>query len=132
MTALFSVRVKHKLSSEGFRRRITLAWANLRLRHVMLMSRTSYDEKLRQRRFVVDLHDNIDGVLDEVLRSVVWVDDHYEQVDGIEMHRHAFNVGRIVEPEICMSKLHVLPLVRRQDGSHELRFLIVMGHQISE
>ncbi|KAJ4345905.1 uncharacterized protein N0V89_012041 [Didymosphaeria variabile] len=132
MTALFSVRINHRLSKEAFRRRIALAWANLRLRHVMLMSRTLFNDSQRHRKFIVDLHGSIEEVLQDVLRSVVWVDDHYEKVDGNEMHRHAFNVGRIVEPEKCMSKIHVLPLVKRPDGSSEVRFLIVMGHQISD
>ncbi|KAL1604071.1 hypothetical protein SLS60_005663 [Paraconiothyrium brasiliense] len=121
-----------RLSKEAFRRRIALAWANLRLRHVMLMSRTVFNEAERQRKFVVDLHGSIEEVLQDVMRNVVWVEDYYAKVDGTEMHRHAFNVGRIVEPEACMSKLHVLPSVKRPDGSSEVRFLIVMGHQISD
>ncbi|KAF2442035.1 hypothetical protein P171DRAFT_416911 [Karstenula rhodostoma CBS 690.94] len=132
LTALFSVRVKHRLDKEAFRRRIALAWANLRLRHVMLMSRTLFDAESRQRRFVVDLLESIEEVLDDVLRSIVWVEDYYEKVDEIEMHRHAFNVGRIVDPGKCLSKVHVLPLVERPDGSSELRFLVVMAHQISD
>ncbi|KAL5411714.1 hypothetical protein PMIN04_010141 [Paraphaeosphaeria minitans] len=49
-----------------------------------------------------------------------------------KMHRHAFNVGRIVDPEKCLSKIHVLPLVEGPDGRFELRFMIVMAHQISD
>ncbi|KAJ4288204.1 hypothetical protein N0V90_012221 [Kalmusia sp. IMI 367209] len=98
----------------------------------MLMSRTLYDEKIGQRKFVVDLHSSEEDVLEDVMKSVVWVEDFYGQVDGKEMHRHAFNVGRIVDPEICLSKLYVLPLINLPDGSYELRFLIVMAHQISD
>lgn len=132
MTSLFTMRVKHRLSKEVFRRRIVLAWANLRLRHVMLMGRTSYEEASRKRKFVIDLHDSRESVIDDVLRSIVWVEDHFEEIDGIEIYHHALNVGRIVEPEGCLSKLHVLPLVKMADGTHELRFLVVMAHQISD
>lgn len=132
ITALFSVRIKHRLDKAAFRRRITLAWANLRLRHVMLMSRTRLDEAKSQRRVVVDVQKSLEEVLEDVSQSTVWIEDHYEEVDALEMHRHALNVGRIVDPEKCLSKIHILPLVERADGGFELSFLTVIAHQISD
>lgn len=53
-------------------------------------------------------------------------------VDEKELYHHAYNVGRIVDPQTCMSKLHILPLTELEDRITEIRFLIVMGHQISD
>ena len=132
MTALLTVSINHGLSREAYRQRIALAWANLRLRHTMLMSRTQYDEQARQRKFIVDIHEGHKEVIDAVLQNIIWVEDYYEEADGADMHRHALNSGRIIDPDKCLSRLHVLPLSKISEGKYELRFLIVMAHQISD
>ena len=129
---MLTVSISHNLSQEALRRRISLAWANLRLHHVLLMSRTRYDEEVRQRMIVVDLQESNGEVLEHVKQNIVWIEDFYEEVDHLKMHHHALNVGRIVEPEKCLSKLHVLPMKKLPDGNYELRFLVVMAHQIGD
>ncbi|KAJ4325177.1 hypothetical protein N0V94_000891, partial [Neodidymelliopsis sp. IMI 364377] len=54
------------------------------------------------------------------------------KVDEMDLHDHALNVGRIIEPQKCMSKLHVLPLRRLPAGTFQLGFLIIMAHEISD
>ncbi|KAF2253558.1 hypothetical protein BU26DRAFT_515893 [Trematosphaeria pertusa] len=135
MNALFTLEIAHCLpSNEAFRRRIALAWASLRLQHVMLMSRVREDEKSGTKRFVVDVPRSAEEAVEQAMRGIVWVEDFVDgEVDGVELHRHCLNVGRVIEPETCLSKLHVLPLVELPGGrTFELRFLIVMAHQISD
>lgn len=133
MTALFTLAVRHKLSTPDLRRRIALAWTSLRLQHVLLMSRAADDEN-GERCFFVDVPRSTQEALRDVEDGIVWMDDLYEHgdVDEQELYQHAFNVGRIVDPETCMSKVFVLPLTARPDGTVEIRFLIIMGHQISD
>jgi hypothetical protein len=119
-------------SKEGVRRRIALAWANLRLQHPILMSRTVEDGTTGARSFVIDVQGSADEALRKAREGIVWVDDYYKAVDEQELYEHCYNVGRIIEPQSCLSKLHVLPLVRLQNGNYELRFLIVMAHQIAD
>ncbi|KAH7124064.1 hypothetical protein B0J11DRAFT_530601 [Dendryphion nanum] len=132
MTGLLTLEIRHKLSKDELRQRIALAWACLRLQHVMLQTRVHQDEGTGRRDFVVNVNENSEEVLDETLKSIVWVEDGYTEVDGDEFHRHSFNVSRIIDPAKCLSQLQVLPLIALPNGSFELRFLIVMAHQISD
>lgn len=133
MNALLTLEVKHTLpSKEAFRDRVALAWVCLQVQHVMLMSRVHADEEMAQRSFVVEVPTNKEEALRKAKESIVWVEDAYDEVDEVEFHRHAMNVGRILEPEVCLAKLFVLPLVELPGGNRQLRFLIVMAHQISD
>ncbi|KAJ4342773.1 hypothetical protein N0V95_006867, partial [Ascochyta clinopodiicola] len=131
MTGTLSCEVRHQLSKEDFRRRIAAAWTCLRLRHVLLLSRRCDDEGLRC--FKIDVPRSVEEAVRDVEESTVWVEDWYEDVDEVEFHEHALNVARVIEPEKCLSKLHVLPLRKLPGGkTYALRFLIVMAHQISD
>jgi hypothetical protein len=132
MNGLLALEIRHTLSKDEIRRRIALAWANLRLQHVMLQSRVHDDSKTGKRHFVIDLHDTLEDILEETSRSIVWLEDLYPSIDGNELHRHCLNVGRILDPSQCLSRLHVLPLIPLPNGNFELRFLIIMAHQISD
>ncbi|KAF2707543.1 hypothetical protein K504DRAFT_492220 [Pleomassaria siparia CBS 279.74] len=133
MNALFTLELRHALpSKDDLRRRITLAWASLRLQHVMLQSRIHEEKKTGKRTFVVDVQGSREEVIEETIKSIIWVDDYYDEVDGLDLHRHCQNVARIIEPSQCLAKMHVLPLRRLPNGNYELSFLIIMAHQISD
>ncbi|CAO2656849.1 Nn.00g056520.m01.CDS01 [Neocucurbitaria sp. VM-36] len=132
MTAVFTLAIRHTLSKSELRRRIALAWTSLRLQHVLLMSRVEDDAETGKKCFVVDVPASKEDAVRDVERGIVWVEESYEEVDEKDLFHHALNVGRIIEPGRCMSKMHVLPLKTRADGTFELRFLIIMGHQISD
>ncbi|KAJ4372300.1 hypothetical protein N0V83_004074 [Neocucurbitaria cava] len=144
MTAIFTLALRHTLSKAELRRRIALAWTSLRLQHVLLMSRVADNVETaaaagKKKSFVVDVPASKEDAVRDVESSIIWVEDLYggEEAgvmdDEKELYRHALNVGRIIEPEKCMSKMHVLPLKKRPDGkTYELRFLIIMAHQISD
>ena len=132
MNALFTLEIRHKLSKEEIRRRITLAWASLRLQHVMLQSRMIENKTTGERNFAIEIEDSAGDILEETSKSIVWVDDLYDSVDGIELYRHCQNVARIIAPSQCLSRMHVLPLRPLLNGNFELQFLIIMAHQISD
>lgn len=133
MTAIFTLVIQHKLSKPELRHRIALAWTSLRLQHVLLMSRTEDDEQSGTRYFVIDVPNSAADAVNQVGKDIVWLEDVFaEDIDEKELYHHAYNVGRIVKPTKCMSKLHVFPLKLQSDGTYLLRFLIVMGHQISD
>lgn len=137
MTATFKLAIRHSLDASQLRQRIVNAWTLLRLEHVLLKSRTINDARVGgsgQRCFVVDVPTSVVGAIGEVESEIVWLEDYGLDLslDEQDFHHHALNVGRIVRPTECMSKLHVLPLKPLADGTLELRFLIVMGHQISD
>ncbi|KAF1946231.1 hypothetical protein EJ02DRAFT_430846 [Clathrospora elynae] len=132
MTALFTLAIQHSLSTPELRRRIALAWTSLRLQHALLMSRVEDDEERRKRCFVIDVPQTSEEAIQDVEKSLIWVEDSYPSVDEKELYRHAYNVTRIIEPQKCLSKLHVLPLKQLADGTFELRFLIIIAHQISD
>lgn len=152
MTCLLSLSATHTLSPADLRRRIALAWTQLRLEHVLLSSHVADDEQSGQRKFVVPIPATVDAAVKDAAGGVVWVGDLYDQVDEEEVYRHAQNVGRVVEPGVCLSKVFVLPVVsmtpesqspaQSQPQPHDtptptptpisLRFLIVLAHQISD
>lgn len=132
MTGTLTVEIQHSLSKEDLRRRIALAWTALRLRHVLLMSRHFDDPSSGLRHFAIDVPKDVQRAVHDVEGSTIWIEDCYSSVDAHDLHDHALNVGRIIEPQTCMSKLHVLPLRQLPGGTYQLSFLVVMAHQISD
>lgn len=132
MTALFTIAIQQKLSKEELRHRIALAWTSLRLQHPLLLARVTDDQEGGTRGFTVDVPNSQDSAVEQVERSIVWIEEAYDEVNEKELYHHAYNVTRIIEPAKCLSKLHVLPLQQLPDGTYELSFLIVIAHQISD
>lgn len=132
MTCMYTLAMQHTLSRSELRHRIALAWTSMRLQHVLLMSRVVDDAETGKRGFWIDAPNSAAEAVESVEKGIVWVEDMYKDIDDKEFHHHAFNVGRIVEPTKCMSKLHVLPLKQQSDGTFLMHFLIIIGHQISD
>ncbi|KAF2035810.1 hypothetical protein EK21DRAFT_53148 [Setomelanomma holmii] len=135
MTATLKLEVRHSLSERDLRGRIALAWCLLRLHHVLLMARIEEEEKTGVRRFVVDVPQSAEDAVKSVEDGITFLEDfgYGPELDDQDLHHHALNVARIIRPEECLSKLHVLPLKRLPGGqTWELKFLIVMAHQISD
>jgi hypothetical protein len=132
MNALFTLEIRHTLSKHQLRDRIALAWASLRLQHVMLQSRVQENEDSGKREFVVDVQDTLEDVIQETVKTIVWVEDLYDEIDDQVLYKHCLNVARIVEPSECLSRMLVLPLVKLPNGNLKLRFLVIMAHQTSD
>lgn len=134
ITATYKLETRHSLSTSDLRKRIALSWTLLRLQHVLLMSRTEDDQTSGKSLFVVDVPKNVDEAIQDVDRGIIWLEDHGfdKELDDQDLHYHSLNVARIIPPKECLSKLHVLPLKPTGKGTLELRFLLVIAHQISD
>lgn len=135
MTGLFTLAIKHKLTKQELRRRIALSWTNLRLQHVLLMSRVVESAGgSGKTNFAIDIPGSTEDAVKAVEESIVWIEDLYddEEIDELTLYHHAYNVSRIIQPQKCLSRLFVLPLKLQPDGTYSLRFLIVIAHQISD
>ncbi|KAF2132879.1 hypothetical protein P153DRAFT_393823 [Dothidotthia symphoricarpi CBS 119687] len=135
MTGILTLHIAHSLSPQALRHRIALAWTNLTLHHVLLRSRmkpSSTTGALSPRKFVVDVPASPSEAVTRTSAQIVWLSDFYPVVDEQDLHHHALNVTRIIDPATCLAKLLVLPLVRLPDGTHSLRLLTVFAHQISD
>jgi len=132
MTSLFTLSIQHRLSKVELRRRIAFAWTSLRLQHPLLFARVMDDPATGTRGFAVDIPSSPEAAIQEVETSIIWFEDIYPEVNEREVYHHANNVTRIIQPRKCLSELHVLPLTQLPDGTHSIRFLIVIAHQISD
>jgi hypothetical protein len=134
MTATFKLEIRHTLDQTTLRARITNAWAVVRLQHVLLKSRIDDDPETGKRHFVVDVPTSTTQAIQQVEQNITWLEDFGfdASLNEQDLHHHALNVTRIIQPRECLSKLHVLPLKPLANGTFELRFLIVIAHQISD
>ncbi|KAF1912353.1 hypothetical protein BDU57DRAFT_522572 [Ampelomyces quisqualis] len=134
MTATFKLEVRHTLDETSLRARIANAWTLLRLHHVLLKSRIENDVDSGERCFVVDVPATANQAIQQVEQNITWLEDFEldARLNEQDLHYHALNVTRIIQPKECLSKLHVLPLKPLANGTWELRFLIIMAHQISD
>ena len=132
MNTLLTLKLRHKLSKEALRRQFTLAWANLQLEHTHLMTRVEVNEDTGERNFVVDVPQNIEALVQEAEKSIVWVEDSYSDVTRQEMFFHGMNVTRIIQPDKCLSKVFVLPLKSLPNENFELPLYLVIAHEISD
>ncbi|KAF4551029.1 Hypothetical protein D9617_15g043830 [Elsinoe fawcettii] len=140
ITMMASFEIKKTLSKDQLRRRILLAWTNLRLSHTLLgasalppqayMDSTS---TARATRFCVirtpkDQREAIEWSDDQL----VHMDDQFSNVDIEELYHHSQNSSRIVDSTVSLSRLFVLPLLKTGSETWSLRFMFIMGHQISD
>ncbi|PSN63077.1 hypothetical protein BS50DRAFT_576894 [Corynespora cassiicola Philippines] len=133
MNALMRMEIRHSLATKAdFRRRIALAWTYLRLQHVLLMGRVVEDSETGRRGFVVELERSREEAVKNAEKNIVWVEDLYDEVDAEDIYRHCLNVARIIKPGVCLSRMHVLPLVPLPNGNFELRLIIIMAHETSD
>lgn len=132
--------IKTNMSKEALRRHILLAWANLQLRHTLLMAAAdSFQDYMddttptKQGRFFI-IHQPSSG--EEALRRaqdhLVFLEDHYASVDTDELYYHAQNTARTFDAQKNLSRALVHPLTRSGPETWSLSFLFIMSHQISD
>lgn len=63
---------------------------------------------------------------------MTWLDKTHAKVDPDKLFCHAQNTARTFDPEQTLVRLFVLPLTKGETGSHSLRFLFTVAHQISD
>jgi len=140
VNALSTFEANISMSEEEYRRRILLAWACLRAHHGLLRSKVLEGSSLPQnhgmsrqeRYFVVTKPLASSQLIEEARQHMVFVEDHYKDIDPEQFFRHVMNTTRTIDPAICLSKLFVLPRRRLNNGHFRLNFLIVAGHEITD
>lgn len=138
MTASFEIR--SNLTKAQLRRRILLAWTCLRLSHTLLGSLASSPEDFmdstalaRAKRFcVIKTPRNDQEAIDWADQQLNHMDDDFSEIDIDQLYHHSQNSSRIVDSNVSLSKLFVLPLVRTGSNSYHLRFMFIIAHQISD
>ena len=79
----------------SFRRRILLARASLRLQHVLMLARVLRNQHSVQRHFAIELLEDSQEALQRA-KSVVFIDDYYQNVDENDLYRHCLNTARVL------------------------------------
>lgn len=132
--------IKSKLSKEDLRERVVLAWALFQCEHPLAQSkaleRQSYMDEpgnvTSPIYSVVDVPKEESAAIDNARANVVFLEDHFEDVDPYDFWLHAQNTGRVVNAAQSLAKCFVYPTKLREDGTGSLRFLIVIGHQVTD
>jgi hypothetical protein len=132
--------IKSQLSKEQLRERIVLAWALFQCEHPLAQSKALERQNYMDEPgnvtspiySVVDVPRNEAAAVDNAKASLVFLGDHYEDVDPHDFWLHAQNTGRVVDAAQSLAKCFVYPVKLREDGTGSLRFLMVIGHQITD
>ncbi|KAF2226515.1 hypothetical protein BDZ85DRAFT_305615 [Elsinoe ampelina] len=138
MTATFEI--KSKLSKDQLRRRILLAWTNLRLSHTLLGASAHFQQEymvaptaiIPPRFCVIQTPKDPKEAIERSHHQLIHMDDHFSDIEIEELYHHSQNSSRIVDPAVSLSKLFVLPLIKTGTDTWSLRFMFIMGHQISD
>ncbi|KAI5369549.1 Putative chloramphenicol acetyltransferase-like domain superfamily [Septoria linicola] len=139
MNCQVKLALKSNLSSEDYREKVLLAWTCLRCKHLLLRARTVRQATtpglipfaLDGLHFAIDIHPNLNVAVESAGEHIIFVEDHYKQVDHRDFFAHCQNATRVVHPDIALAKAFVLPLYN-QDGELNLRLQLVLAHQIAD
>jgi len=134
--------VRSNLSHEQLRERILLAWTLFRCEHPLAqskaLSRQSYMDEPKVATppvySVVDVPKDESAAIANGRDSLVFLEDHFSHVDPYDFWLHAQNSSRVVDAAQSLSKCFVYPMTppSQPGGLTTLRFLAVMGHQITD
>lgn len=140
VNALSTLEAKLSVSEDDYRRRILLTWACLRAHHGLLRSKVVDGSTLlahrglnhHERHFVVSQPRHLSHMIEEARQHIVFVGDHYDDVDVELFFRHIMNTARTIDPAVCLSRLFVLPRRRLNNGHFRLNMVMVAGHEITD
>lgn len=132
--------IRSALSKEQLRERITLAWTLFQCEHPLAQSKALEHQSFMEEPCVatppvysvVDVPKDEAAAIDNANASLVFLEDHFEDVDPYDFWIHAQNAGRVVDASQSLARCFVYPLRLREDGSGSLRFLMVIGHQVTD
>jgi hypothetical protein len=149
LTMHLTVALRTKLKPDILRTRILLAWAVLRLRHILLSVRVTGADGLSRHRghhenrelsvvdaaldharfYVFEPPDTADDAIVEANKHLVWVEDYHDAVDNHVFFTHTQNVGRCIDEAQALSKLFVMPIDHTFE-CREVNFMLMAGHEI--
>lgn len=136
-----TLAVKSSLVHHEFRERILLAWACLRCQHLLLQAKALTDAEMKDDGLVadvtagefffeVDVAGNVSQAVEDAGRELVFLDDHFADVDPLDFWIHSQNSARILDPRRALARLFVYPIRRDAQGRGALKLLFVGSHQI--
>ncbi|KAI4737158.1 hypothetical protein E4T50_12342 [Aureobasidium sp. EXF-12298] len=139
VNALLELQVKHCLSHEQLRKRITLAWTVLRLSHVLLLARAvgrkpfmTAGNASQTRFFMICPPEGSQDAIADATKALAFVEPPVDEHGLAKFYRHAQNTGRVVNADEFLAKLFVFPIDDTADSKTSLKFLFVKGHQITD
>ncbi|KAH7060837.1 hypothetical protein B0J12DRAFT_346198 [Macrophomina phaseolina] len=132
VNTIVSLEIRSTLTSEQLRKRILLAWANLRLRHILLMSTVVRDAETDNRQFTLALPNSDTEVLKNASDTLIFLGDFYDEVDLDDWYKHINNTGRIINSDQSLSKLFVHPLKPLSKATSQLTLTLVSAHEICD
>lgn len=115
---------------EALRRRILLAWANLRAQHVLLRSSAHLDAQKNLRNFVVRVPGTAQASIDEAATYLTFLEDLYPGIEFETFYQHGIWTGRVISASRNISRLFVFPLRNTSRGTVELTLLQYAGHMV--
>lgn len=128
--SILNVEIRTSQTSEALRRRILLAWANLRVQHVLLRSSVHLDARTDLRNFAVRVPGTAQAALEETAGYLTFLEDLYPDVEFESFFQHGISTGRIISASRSISRLFVFPLLKTSRGTFELTFLQYAGHMV--
>lgn len=138
MNALLQLEAKHTLDNAALRERIRWAWTCLRNRHAFLQAKSLTLQPYMKdgiksssdKYFVLETSQDQERALAVADRQIVFLSDHFDNVNASDLWYHCQNSARVVDPDQALAKLFVLPPEILQNGNVQLRFLAVIAHQV--
>jgi hypothetical protein len=139
LTIHLHVEARASLALEALRARIWLVWSIMRQKHVLLSSRVAtapdvfphlLPDTPSDRFYVFEPSQDVESMREEASRHMVFVEDHYPQVNSDEFFVHTLNSSRNIDESKALSKLYVMPIGCDQAGLYQLHFMFIAGHEI--
>lgn len=127
-----TLQLKHQLTQDELSRRVLIAWANLRLQHVLLMSKSTEESPGKHRWFSIEVPESAEGVLQDAEQNLSFLKERGRLVDVDDFYLHAANTARVLDASKCLSRLFVLPLDANGDGRAILKVALTVGHEITD
>ncbi|KAK5955251.1 hypothetical protein OHC33_003933 [Knufia fluminis] len=135
------LEVRTALNDEELRDRITLAWTVMRHSHVLLSSKSIQQHEVlsgapsrrwTDRCFVYDCPQSTSDAIAETREQVVFVADHYPDLDTKQFFHHIMNTARAIHSNEALSKLYIMPFTRTDRTTVLLHFIPILAHQITD
>lgn len=100
-----------------------------------------YSDLIPGLHFAVDVPANTNAAIESAKKHLVFLQDHYSQIDHSTFYNHTLNTARIIDPDVALAKAFVLPLTverpeeeGKEEGEEEniLRIQLILAHQIAD
>ncbi|KAK7540652.1 uncharacterized protein J3D65DRAFT_615991 [Phyllosticta citribraziliensis] len=129
VNSAFTVEARTSLTVDDFRQRITLAWANLRILHVLLMATVVRDSAFTSREFKLEIPASSREAVENAASTIRFLQNSHERIEIDDFFKHCTNSGRVIDSDKSLSELLVLPSEPLHGGTFRLTFFLVAAHE---